>query len=230
MNNKQLAQTLALVAHNGQNRKDGEPYVHHPMRVAEMVEHYFPLDKDAPIVALLHDVVEDSPYTLETLRLMGFNSNIVTAVDLLTRPNMLSREAYLTRLLNSGNATALRVKLMDAIDNSTWGYEDRFQDPKRPDAWISKRLRYRNLTETLYGELLPLNPEIESRLMPRIYYVWEQIDRKTVKDFRLAQGEREAQSIHIGCISPHAALIDDIQYFAKGWHEDAFDVVILEAS
>lgn len=230
MSTKDIATALSVSAHSGQKRRDGEPYVHHPMRVADMVDHIFPHDRYAPTVSILHDVVEDSNYTLDTLKLLGFNERVVESVQVLTREEGISRKAYIQNIFDSKNTTALRVKFCDAIDNSTWGYRDRFDIQSNPDAWLDKRIYYRRLVEQLHEKLISLGVEMNEHLLPRLYYVWVQIDRQSVKDFRLAHGEREAKSIHIGCTTPHAAIIDDIQYFEKGWTLDPFDVVIQETS
>jgi (p)ppGpp synthase/HD superfamily hydrolase len=69
--------------------------------------------------ALLHDVVEDTPVTLEDLRSMGYDAEIVALVDLLTRrvPEGETHNAYIERIVGSGNVKALRVKLADVYDN-----------------------------------------------------------------------------------------------------------------
>jgi len=71
---------LALEAHRGQTRPDGTPYVLHPLRVMLALE-----DEGDRIAAVLHDVVEDSPVTLEELRQRGYAADVVEAVDRLTR-------------------------------------------------------------------------------------------------------------------------------------------------
>ena len=58
---------LCFEAHKDQTDKSGLPYVFHPFHLAEQMP-----DEDTTIVALLHDVVEDTDYTLDDLRRMGF--------------------------------------------------------------------------------------------------------------------------------------------------------------
>lgn len=74
------AAVVATRAHAGQLRKDGTPYIAHPVCVAIKVE-----GKLAGTVALLHDVVEDTELTLDDLREMGFWENVIQAVDALTK-------------------------------------------------------------------------------------------------------------------------------------------------
>ncbi len=75
---------LATRAHEGQTDKAGRPYIEHPKAVAQIVA-----DQGHPepviIAALLHDVVEDTPYTLDDLRRLGYAEEVVRAVDSVSR-------------------------------------------------------------------------------------------------------------------------------------------------
>ena len=66
---------IAAQAHEGQKEKNGQPYIFHPLRVMGSVE-----GEDAKIVAVLHDVIEDTPVTDDDLRREGFSEAIVAAV------------------------------------------------------------------------------------------------------------------------------------------------------
>ena len=61
---------LCFEAHKEQIDKSGMPYVFHPFHLAEQMQ-----DEETTIVALLHDVIEDTDYTLDDLRKMGFGAN-----------------------------------------------------------------------------------------------------------------------------------------------------------
>ncbi|MDD7260133.1 MAG: GTP pyrophosphokinase, partial [Eubacteriales bacterium] len=61
------AMKLCFAAHREQTDKSGLPYVLHPVHLAEQMP-----DEESTVVALLHDVVEDTPYTLEDLAQLGF--------------------------------------------------------------------------------------------------------------------------------------------------------------
>ncbi|MBF0178343.1 MAG: HD domain-containing protein [Magnetococcales bacterium] len=101
---------IALQAHQGQTDKTGEPYILHPLRLM------LRLSSNAErIVAVLHDVVEDTPITLDDLRQYGFSEEILAAVDLLTHRPEESYESYVARLTK--NPLARRVKLADLHDN-----------------------------------------------------------------------------------------------------------------
>jgi (p)ppGpp synthase/HD superfamily hydrolase len=115
---------LATVAHHNQRRKSsGDPYIVHPLRVG-----YLAIDAQLPhaaqVAGLLHDVVEDSDFTLADLAEKGFSSEVIDCVDRLTKwwPSRTLKEdkkqlmsVYYDRILLSQNAT--NVKLLDRIDN-----------------------------------------------------------------------------------------------------------------
>ena len=113
-----LGQSIEIMrnAHEGQLDKCGRPYYLHPLRVAMRLIHCTPEERHA---ALLHDVVEDTAITLDDLRALGYGAEVIELVDLLTRrlPAGESHRQYLERIVASGNAKALRVKLADVIDN-----------------------------------------------------------------------------------------------------------------
>ena len=104
------ALAIAASAHAGQTDKAGEPYILHPIRLMLAVA-----TDDERIAALLHDVVEDTDWSLEQLADEGFSATVLDAVDALTkRPGE-------TRLDAARRAAALPVarvvKLADNADN-----------------------------------------------------------------------------------------------------------------
>ena len=107
-----LARALEIAknAHEGQASKDGRPYILHPLRLADRAA-----NDDERMVALLHDTVEDSDMTLETLRSEGFPDYIVVAIDHLTRRDGEDYDAFIDRVLQ--DPLASRVKLLDLDDN-----------------------------------------------------------------------------------------------------------------
>jgi len=102
---------IAAQAHEGQKDKNGQPYILHPLRLMNAVE-----DVPAKIVALLHDVIEDTPVTAEDLRREGFDEAVLAAVDCLTHRNGESYADYVVRC--KGNVIARRIKLADLEDNA----------------------------------------------------------------------------------------------------------------
>ena len=102
---------LCFKAHAGQTDKSGLPYAHHPLHLAEQMD-----DEDSTVVALLHDVVEDTPYTLEDLREMGFGEAVIGALRLLTHDDGSPYMDYVRRI--AADPIARKVKLADLAHNS----------------------------------------------------------------------------------------------------------------
>ena len=102
---------LCFEAHKDQVDKSGLPYVFHPFHVAEQMK-----DELSTVAALLHDVVEDTSYTFEDLREMGFPEAVLDALALLTHGDETPYLAYVARL--KGNPIARAVKLADLQHNS----------------------------------------------------------------------------------------------------------------
>ena len=109
--NTNKALRLAYEAHAGQFDKSGVPYVFHPLHLAEQME-----DEESIIAALLHDVVEDTAWSLADLRAMGFSEKALEAVALLTHDPAEPYLSYVARVKE--NPIARRVKLADLRHNS----------------------------------------------------------------------------------------------------------------
>ncbi len=107
----QQALEIAEDAHKGQVDKAGVDYIQHPLFVASLVE-----GELAKTVALLHDVVEDSDWTLEDLRKEGLPEEVVQAVGILTKKRNENYEEYILRVKQ--NPLARQVKLADLKHNS----------------------------------------------------------------------------------------------------------------
>jgi len=117
-----LAKAIALAAqaHVDQVDKAGEPYILHPlrmmMRLAAQVGPQDPqLAEAAQIVAVLHDVVEDTAVGLDDLQAAGFSAAILEAIDCVTRREMESYSEFIER--SQSNSLARLVKLADLEDN-----------------------------------------------------------------------------------------------------------------
>ena len=105
------AMKLCFEAHKDQKDKGGLPYVFHPFHVAEQMD-----DEESTIVALLHDVVEDSGYTLESLAEKGFGDAEIEALRLLTHDDEVPYFEYIRRIKT--NPLATKVKRADLEHNS----------------------------------------------------------------------------------------------------------------
>lgn len=106
-----IAMKLAYEKHHGQVDKSGLPYIHHPLHLAEQMN-----TEEACIVALLHDVIEDTNTTFEDLEAFSFGEEIIDALKLLTRNKDEDYFAYVERI--SKNPIAKQVKIADLMHNS----------------------------------------------------------------------------------------------------------------
>ena len=88
-----LAFDTAVDAHKNQRRKSGEPYVFHPISVAKIVADEIGLDSTSIASALLHDVIEDSNYTIEDINEI-FGETISKIVHGLTKISNLKKDNY----------------------------------------------------------------------------------------------------------------------------------------
>ena len=110
MSTLEQAIAIAAAAHSGAKDKAGEPYILHPLRVMLAMT-----ATSERIVAVLHDVIEDSEWTLAALAERGFSSDVLTALDALTRKPEEAYEAFIQRA--GSNSIARRVKIADLRDN-----------------------------------------------------------------------------------------------------------------
>lgn len=102
---------LCFESHKNQVDKSGMPYAFHPFHLAEQMT-----DEKTTVVALLHDVIEDTDYTINDLKNMGFEKDILDALALLTHNNDTPYMEYVARI--KINPIARVVKLADLQYNS----------------------------------------------------------------------------------------------------------------
>jgi (p)ppGpp synthase/HD superfamily hydrolase len=104
------AVSIAARAHRGQKDKAGAPYLLHPLRMMLRMD-----TEAAMMAAVLHDVVEDTEWTLERLREAGFSDEVLEAVDCLTHREGESYQQFVERVRT--NPIARQVKIADLEDN-----------------------------------------------------------------------------------------------------------------
>ena len=102
---------LCFEAHKNQVDKTGLPYVFHPFHLAEQMT-----DEISTVCALLHDVIEDTEYTFENLREMGFPQEVIDVLTLLTHEESVPYMEYVKKIKT--NPIAKQVKLCDLKHNS----------------------------------------------------------------------------------------------------------------
>ncbi|WAM53714.1 HD domain-containing protein [Vreelandella venusta] len=110
MSTLEKAIEISAKAHSGQTDKSGTPYILHPLKVMMRVDGI-----EEKIVAVLHDIVEDTDITLSVLNEEGFSDAIVNAVDALTKRVGETRMDAAKRAAE--NPIALIVKLADNAEN-----------------------------------------------------------------------------------------------------------------
>ncbi|MGN1337223.1 MAG: hypothetical protein ACI4WW_01985 [Candidatus Coprovivens sp.] len=108
------ALTLVNIAFKNIKDRAGKPYIGHLIRVSERFE-----DKDTKIAGLLHDTLEDIDYIDEKcLSNLNFNKNIIDIIKIVSKnPNDKNYHDFITRVINSNNINAIKVKYADMLDN-----------------------------------------------------------------------------------------------------------------
>ena len=110
MSTLEKAIALAATQHAGQLDKGGQPYILHPLRL--MLQFSNPT---LQIIAVLHDILEDTSTTAEDLEELGFSAEIIQAIQALTKQTGESRLETVKRTVL--NPLATQVKYVDVLDN-----------------------------------------------------------------------------------------------------------------
>ncbi|MFN2262065.1 MAG: bifunctional (p)ppGpp synthetase/guanosine-3',5'-bis(diphosphate) 3'-pyrophosphohydrolase [Psychroflexus sp.] len=136
----------AVEAHKDQRRKSGEAYIFHPIAVAKIVAYEIGLDATSIISALLHDVVEDTSYTLTDIEQM-FGETVARIVDGLTKISSLKKDGDIS--MQAENFRKMLLTLNDDIRVIIIKIADRLHnmqtmDSMRPDKQV------KIASETLY--------------------------------------------------------------------------------
>lgn len=106
------AMIIAYNAHKDQVDRNNVPYIFHPIHLAEQMD-----SEKAVIIALLHDVFEDTDLTLDVLEKEGFAFDVIEALALLTRKDGVAYFDYICQIKQSSNTYAKLVKLEDLRHN-----------------------------------------------------------------------------------------------------------------
>ena len=137
MSNLQRAIEIAVNAHREQSRKNGDPYILHPLRLMHAVD-----SATEKIVAVLHDVVEDTDVTMDQLQSEGFSAEIIEALKLVTHDEQQPYDEYIASIKT--NPIARIVKLADLSDNSNV-----FEIPNLADRDLKRLEKYHRAFKTL---------------------------------------------------------------------------------
>ena len=186
------AMKLCFTAHRDQVDKGGLPYVLHPFHLAEQMS-----DEDTTVVALLHDVVEDTAYTLEHIRAMGFGETVVEALTLMTHDKAVPYMDYVAQI--KGNPIARAVKLADLRHNS---------DLSRIDKVDEKALRriekYKAAIRLLEGE----DGSEESNHLNRLQEIVEGI-KESADELRAQESSSEMEYGQLLAYAESLSIIRD---------------------
>ncbi len=137
---------IAIDAHSTQIRKSGKPYIFHPISVAKIVASKIGLDGQSIASALLHDVVEDSKYSIEKIEEI-FGDEIAKIVEGLTKISKLKKEKILS--IQAENFRKMLLTLNDDIRVILIKIADRLHNMKTLD-FLSEEKQLKISSETLY--------------------------------------------------------------------------------
>ena len=133
----EAAIALAATAHEGQTDKAGAPYIFHLLRVMQAQD-----TRPARIAGVLHDLVEDTPYTFEDLRDRGYSETVIRALESVTKQE---GEDYAAFAMRAGqNPIGRTVKLADLEDNM-----DTSRLPEMTEADAMRLKKYHAAWQTL---------------------------------------------------------------------------------
>ena len=137
---------IALDAHKDQRRKSGEAYIFHPIAVAKIVASEIGLDATSIAAALLHDVVEDSDYTLDDIERM-FGETIARIVDGLTKIAHLKKDMEISQ--QAENFRKMLLTLHDDVRVIIIKIADRYHNMLTMDS-MPEHKQVQMASETLY--------------------------------------------------------------------------------
>ncbi len=137
---------MAVDAHKNQRRNSGEAYVFHPIAVAKIVASEIGLDATSIVAALLHDVVEDTPYTLEDIKQM-FGETVANIVDGLTKIEHLRKGTDISQ--QAENFRKMLLTLYDDIRIILIKIADRYHNMLTLDT-MPEHKQIEKASETLY--------------------------------------------------------------------------------
>lgn len=215
---------LSLEAHSGMRRRSGEPYIFHPIAVAQIAAEEIGLGALAIVCALLHDVVEDTHYTLEDIEKL-FNKKVAGIIDGLTKisgvfdhKSSLQAENFRKMLLTlSDDVRVILIKLADRLHNMrTLGSMPRDKQLKiaSETAYLYAPLAHRL---GLYAIKIELDDLSLKYTEPEVY--------KTIAT-KLQQSKRERDKFILEFTKPIRAELDQegFKYEIKGRPKSIFSI------
>lgn len=126
--------------------KGGNPYMSH---IEAVIEGASVRGYRAMLIALFHDVLEDTDTTEDDLRSWGLTRDVIHGVKLMTRDDGVSYHDYINTILESGDKDVMVVKLSDVCNNSDFSRLDKVE----LQTWHPLKVRYDKTRESLVGAL-----------------------------------------------------------------------------
>ena len=197
------AYTLAEQAHGGQRRRSGEPYICHPLSVAQILVE-LGMDSESIAAALMHDVAEDTPVTIAEIK-QKFGPEVALLVDGVTKltqikfSNVEDRQAENLRkmlLAMSQDVRVMIIKLCDRLHNMRTG--DAWPEQKRRDKALETMEVYAPIAHRL--GISNIKEELEDR---SLHYL-DPVGYETIRDLLNKHGD---EFLHTVChtIAGHLA-------------------------
>jgi GTP pyrophosphokinase len=185
---------LAFEAHKDMRRKSGEPYIYHPLEVAHIVASEIGLGTTSVICSLLHDVVEDTDYTLKDMEDL-FGEKVAKIIDGLTKISGIFDHSGKNASLQAENFRKILLTLSDDVRVILIKLADRLHNMRTLDSMpAAKQLKISSETRYLYAPLahrLGLY-EIKSELEDLALKYTEPAIYKTIT-LKLKESEEERQ-------------------------------------
>lgn len=215
---------LAKEAHKDQRRKTGEPYIYHPLAVAKIVADEIGLGATSIACALLHDVVEDTQYTIEDIYNL-FNPKVARIIDGLTK---ISNIDHQNLSLQSENYRKLLLTLSEDVRVILIKIADRLHNMRTLDSMkISKQKKIAAETTYIYAPLAhrmglyTIKSELEDLSLK---YTDSQSYSLIVKKLEETEKDRQRYIEEFSRIMRDSLNAEGLNFTIKGRHKSVFSI------
>ncbi|KQC33746.1 MFS transporter [Nonlabens sp. YIK11] len=216
---------IAVEAHAPQRRKSGEAYIFHPIAVAKIVAKQIGLDATAIAAALLHDVVEDTQYTLADIEEL-FNPTIARIVDGLTKIMHLKNEADISS--QAENFRKMLLTLNDDVRVIIIKIADRLHNMQTMDSMPpAKQVKIASETLYIYAPiahrlgLYNIKTELEDL---GLKYTEPEVFDDIQKSIKESKEQQDAYIKQFSCIIDDSLEKEGLEYYIKGRPKSVFSI------
>lgn len=216
---------VAVDAHKDQRRKSGEAYIFHPIAVAKIVASEIGLGATAIAAALMHDVVEDTPITVEDIEQM-FNPKVAQLVEGLTKISMVQKEMNVS--IQAENFRKMILTLNDDVRVILIKIADRLHNMQTMDSMEdSKQIKIASETLYIYAPLahrLGLY-KIKNKLEDLgLKYTEPEVYNEILSKIKETKEEQDAYISAISEILKKAIDAEGIDYIIKGRPKSIYSI------